>query len=183
MVDSDSRPPGIEQNRMSGIVSRDSSGHNHRILSFPGQYGFAKECVGREFRYSLFSRNSMFPAKSAAIRPFQGLRTRPPASWRPGNNFYKCWAQAPPPEFLQFCCSIQSLLPKVWLYRARAEVPAAEHRPLALQFEVAPKLKLHLSAFSSPLESNQAFRSGSEIASSNSCDITFAMPSAPPTPV
>src|SRR5712671_1466889 len=87
MVNSDSRPPGIEQNRMPEIVSRDSSGYNHRILSFPDQYGFAKECVGQEFRYSLFSRNSKFPAKFAAIRAFQGLRTRPPANWRPRNIF------------------------------------------------------------------------------------------------
>ena len=77
-------------------------------------------------------------------------------------------AQAPPPELRQFCWSIQSLLPKVWLYLALAEVPAEEHRPFALHVEVAPKLKLHLSAFSCPLESNHAFRSGSEIASSSS---------------
>ena len=49
-----------------------------------------------------------------------------------------------------------------------ADVPAAVQRPFALQVEVTPKLKLHLSAFSWPLESNHAFRSGSEIASSNS---------------
>src|SRR5690349_25180144 len=48
---------------------------------------------------------------------------------------------------------------------------------------VAPKLKLRLSSFSWPLASNHAFRSGSEMASSNSWDITFAMPSAPPTPL
>src|ERR1051326_6480850 len=113
------------------------------------------------------------------------LREKPAASMTGGlgNIFHRCWAQAPPPEFLQFCCNIQALFPKVWLYRACAEVPAAEHSPFALQVDDVPKLKLHLSAFSWPLESNQAFRSGSEMASSNSWDITFAMPSAPPTPV
>ena len=49
-----------------------------------------------------------------------------------------------------------------------AEVPAVEQSPLALQVEVVPKLKLHLSAFSWPLVSNQALRSGSEMASSSS---------------
>jgi hypothetical protein len=31
LMNSDSRPPGIEQNRMSEIVSRDSVEHNHEI--------------------------------------------------------------------------------------------------------------------------------------------------------
>src|SRR5258707_8327812 len=94
------------------------------------------------------SDNSMF--NSLTLDRFRDGKNGPPGADGPQKVVYRCWAHAPPPEFLQFCCSIQSLLPKVWLYLARAEVPAVEHRPLALQFEVAPKLKLHLSAFSCP---------------------------------
>jgi hypothetical protein len=36
-ADSDSRPPGIEQNRMCEIVSRDLSGYNHGIPCFMRQ--------------------------------------------------------------------------------------------------------------------------------------------------
>src|SRR6185312_1129903 len=42
-----------------------------------------------------------------------------------------------------------------------------------------PNVQAHLSAFSSPRESYQAFRSGSEVLSSNSCAMIEAMPSAP----
>src|SRR5580765_4230848 len=52
-----------------------------------------------------------------------------------------------------------------------------------VQVDSVPKLKLHLSAFSWPLASNHAFRSGSEMASSSSCESTLAMPSIPPWPV
>src|SRR5512140_259266 len=45
-----------------------------------------------------------------------------------------------------------------------------------------PKVQAHLSAFSSPELSNQAFRSGSVAASSSSWAMTEAMPSAPPLP-
>src|SRR5690348_7395886 len=44
--------------------------------------------------------------------------------------------------------------------------------------EVVPNVQAHLSAFSCPRESYQAFRSGSVTASSNSCEITLAIPSA-----
>src|SRR5262249_52544729 len=64
---------------------------------------------------------------------------------------------------------MKMLTPNVWLKRA----------PLAAVW-VGPNLKLHLSAFSWPLTSNQALRSGSVMASSDSCVITLIMPSAPP---
>src|SRR5262249_21004365 len=83
----------------------------------------------------------------------------------------------------QFCWIIQSLPPNVWLNCAPAAAPAAEQPFVAVHLWVAPKLKLHLSAFSSPLLSNHAFRSGSEIASSCSWVRTLIKPSAPPTPV
>src|SRR5947209_2734502 len=60
---------------------------------------------------------------------------------------------------------------------------AAEvHRPPLTQVETGPNLKLHLSASSLPLASNQALRSGSVMASSVSWVIVLIMPSAPPTP-
>src|SRR5947209_19788298 len=58
--------------------------------------------------------------------------------------------------------------PKVWL----------NLEPL-LAVEVGPNRKLHLSASSWPLESNQAFKSGSVIASSVSWVSTLIMPSPP----
>src|SRR6185295_6820266 len=48
--------------------------------------------------------------------------------------------------------------------------------------ETVPKVQAHLSAFSIPRLSYQAFRSGSVTASSNSCAIIEAMPSAPALP-
>src|SRR6476619_6754262 len=48
--------------------------------------------------------------------------------------------------------------------------------------EVVPKVQAHLSAFSWPRRSYQAFRSGSLIASSISCAMIDAMPSAPALP-
>src|SRR6185503_14917826 len=44
------------------------------------------------------------------------------------------------------------------------------------------KVQAHLSAFSAPAESNQAFRSGSVTASSSSWEMIEAMPSAPALP-
>src|SRR5690242_20388816 len=49
--------------------------------------------------------------------------------------------------------------------------------------EVDPKVHAHLSAFSAPRRSNQAFRSGSLIASSDSWAMMLAMPSAPALPL
>src|SRR3954462_6350896 len=46
-----------------------------------------------------------------------------------------------------------------------------------------PKVQAHLSAFSAPWRSYQAFRSGSLIASSISCATMLAMPSAPALPL
>src|ERR1700738_4710578 len=48
--------------------------------------------------------------------------------------------------------------------------------------KVLPKVQAHLSAFSAPRESYQAFRSGSVTVSSNSCAMIEAMPSAPALP-
>src|SRR3989442_14923764 len=48
---------------------------------------------------------------------------------------------------------------------------------------VAPNVQAHLSAFSCPLWSYQALRSGSVTASSNSWAIMLAMPSAPALPL
>src|SRR6266576_3398392 len=42
-----------------------------------------------------------------------------------------------------------------------------------------PNVHAHLSAFSIPCRSYQAFKSGSVTASSNSCEMMLAMPSAP----
>src|SRR5579862_4109022 len=49
--------------------------------------------------------------------------------------------------------------------------------------EVAPNVQAHLSASSSPRRSYQAFRSGSVVASSSSCAMMLAMPSAPAFPL
>src|SRR5579859_3363236 len=46
-----------------------------------------------------------------------------------------------------------------------------------------PKVQAHLSAFSAPRVSYQAFRSGSEVASSNSWAMMLDMPSAPVEPL
>src|SRR5438876_11985319 len=48
---------------------------------------------------------------------------------------------------------------------------------------VAPNVHAHLSAFSAPCESYQALRSGSVTASSSSCAMILAMPSAPGLPL
>src|SRR5437867_8803962 len=45
-----------------------------------------------------------------------------------------------------------------------------------------PNVQAHLSAFSAPRRSYQAFKSGSVTASSSSCAMMLAMPSAPPLP-
>ena len=47
---------------------------------------------------------------------------------------------------------------------------------------VAPNVQAHLSAFSMPLVSYHAFRSGSVAVSSNSCAMTETMASAPGSP-
>src|SRR5882724_2566322 len=48
-----------------------------------------------------------------------------------------------------------------------------------LAIPMAPKVQAHLSAFSSPVPSYHAFRSGSVAVSSNSCAITETIASAP----
>src|SRR3954451_1777348 len=48
--------------------------------------------------------------------------------------------------------------------------------------DVLPNVQAHLSAFSCPRRSYQALRSGSLIASSSSCEMMLAMPSAPVFP-
>src|SRR5215470_10037237 len=48
--------------------------------------------------------------------------------------------------------------------------------------DVVPKVHAHLSAFSRPRRSYQALRSGSVTASSSSCEMMLAMPSAPALP-
>src|ERR1051326_995421 len=53
--------------------------------------------------------------------------------------------------------------------------------PLATRY-VVPKVHAHLSAFSSPRGSYHAFRSGSVTASSSSCAMIDAIPSAPRFP-
>src|SRR2546430_17440225 len=63
------------------------------------------------------------------------------------------------------------MLPNVTLYLE--PLPAVE---------VVPKVQAHLSVFSCPLVSYQAFRSGSVVASSNSWAIIEAIPSAPAFP-
>src|SRR5437773_10862199 len=45
--------------------------------------------------------------------------------------------------------------------------------------DVVPNVHAHLSAFSSPRRSYQALRSGSVTASSSSCEMMLAIPSAP----
>src|SRR5438105_6615424 len=52
--------------------------------------------------------------------------------------------------------------------------------PLAVY--VVPNVHAHLSAFSEPRRSYHAFRSGSVTASSSSCAMMLAMPSAPALP-
>src|SRR5881392_503158 len=52
--------------------------------------------------------------------------------------------------------------------------------PLAVY--VVPNVHAHLSAFSEPRRSYHAFRSGSVVASSSSCAMMLAMPSAPALP-
>src|SRR5437588_10326093 len=47
---------------------------------------------------------------------------------------------------------------------------------------VDPKVHAHLSAFSAPVRSYHAFKSGSVTASSSSCEMMLAMPSAPALP-
>src|SRR5579859_1582850 len=117
---------------------------------------------------------------SRAIRAFAKEKGPPERAARKQSCFYRCWTHLPPAAFSHCCWIIQLLLPKVWLYLA---APAPEEQsPLALQVEVAPKLKLHLSESSWPLVSNHAFRSGSVMASNCSCESTLIRPSAPPTP-
>src|SRR4249920_106940 len=71
----------------------------------------------------------------------------------------------------QFCWIRYLVLPKVTLYKA--PLPAVE---------VVPKVQAHLSAFSMPRRSYQAFRSGSVTASSSSWAMIDAIPSAPALP-
>src|SRR5205085_5841485 len=52
--------------------------------------------------------------------------------------------------------------------------------PLAVY--VVPNVHAHLSAFSEPRRSYHAFRSGSVVASSSSCAMMLAIPSAPALP-
>src|SRR5947207_1812610 len=48
---------------------------------------------------------------------------------------------------------------------------------------VDPNVHAHLSAFSAPCRSYHAFKSGSVTASSSSCEMMLAMPSAPALPL
>src|ERR1700756_3165139 len=130
----------------------------------------------------------VFPLQATSCRicrllGFKRENNGPPGAGGPQIIVYRCWTHLPPAAFSHCCWIIQLLLPKVWLYFAWAEVPEAEQSPFALQVEVVPKLKLHLSESSWPLLSNQAFRSGSVMASNCSCENTLIRPSAPPTPV
>src|SRR5581483_6807636 len=79
--------------------------------------------------------------------------------------------QPPPRAFSQFIWISQLWPPRVWLYP-----------PLPMLPVVGPNFHAHLSAFSLPLPSYHALRSGSEIASSLSCAMMDAMPSAPLSP-
>src|SRR5207253_2880790 len=74
--------------------------------------------------------------------------------------------------FTQFCWMSHCLPPRVTLYLEPLEAVDSE-----------PKVQAHLSAFSAPRESYQALRSGSLIASSDSCAMIEAMPSAPALPL
>src|SRR5882724_8200731 len=49
--------------------------------------------------------------------------------------------------------------------------------------DMLPNVHAHLSAFSAPCRSYQAFKSGSVTASSNSCEMMLAIPSAPALPL
>ena len=86
-ADSDSRPPGIEQNRMREIVSRDLSRYNHGIPCFMRQTNRFKICASCKSRHLLFSHNRQFTAKFAGSMPF--LREKPDRQhdWRPGKYF------------------------------------------------------------------------------------------------
>ena len=97
-ADSDSRPPGIEQNRMCEIVSRDLSGYNHGFLVLCAKYakstGF-KICASCKSRHLLFSHNRQFTAKFAGSTPF--LREKPGRQhdWRPGKYFLQVLGASP----------------------------------------------------------------------------------------
>src|SRR5262249_49132746 len=71
----------------------------------------------------------------------------------------------------QFCWIRYCLPPSTTLYLEPFEA-----------VDSVPKVHAHLSAFSAPRVSYHALRSGSDVASSNSCAITLAMPSAPASP-
>src|SRR4051794_9394568 len=111
---------------------------------------------------------------------FEKRKTGAARSRRP-RGFHRCNTHLPPAAFSHCCWIIQSLLPKVTLNLAAAALPAAEQILVEVHVEVVPKLKLHLSESSCPLVSNQAFRSGSVMASNCSCERTLIRPSAPPT--
>src|SRR5437868_5992971 len=81
-------------------------------------------------------------------------------------------AQKPPEAFTQFCWMRYLRLPSVTLYFEPFDA-----------VDSVPKVQAHLSPFSSPRESYQALRSGSLIASSLSCAMIDAMPSAPALPL
>src|SRR5690349_24706690 len=76
--------------------------------------------------------------------------------------------QYPPLAFTQLRWIRYWRVPRVTLYRDPLDA-----------VEVVPKVHAHLSAFSAPRESYQAFRSGSVTDSSSSCPMMDAMPSAP----
>src|SRR5256885_11315196 len=80
-------------------------------------------------------------------------------------------SQPPPRAFSQFIWIGQLGFASVMLY--------AEPLDAVLS---GPNFHAHLSAFSAPLESYQALRSGSLIASSDSWAMIEAMPSAPLSP-
>src|SRR5205823_15090483 len=78
------------------------------------------------------------------------------------------FAQNPLPEFTQFCCIRKLRDPSVMLYFEPFDA-----------VDIDPNVQAHLSAFSAPCRSYQALRSGSVTASSSSCEMMLAMPSAP----
>jgi len=83
-ADSDSRLPGIEQNRMCEIVSRDLAGHNHEIVRFFAVLrGFQSICKLAIQPYFVFP----LQATSCLIRQLFALSKRgikgPPAAGGP----------------------------------------------------------------------------------------------------
>src|SRR5206468_13009506 len=79
--------------------------------------------------------------------------------------------QLPPPALTQLR----------WIRKSRVPNCMLAFAPFAVVYS-APKVQAHLSAFSMPRRSYQASRCGSVTASSSSCAMMLAMPSAPALP-